>query len=222
MPAPKVGTYISPTIVRFPVCIPPDFVPTDIDKDGVDQSWRRKDCPGFDPDKGYAPKSGGGYESPRGKNPRTGKPYDHRAWDIMTGEAVPIVAIADGIIPEKTRLKRRGRKVPGVGQTKKGGNYFVLVTDDGTDWYGSHLVVPAVVQPGERVVAGQLIGYVGRSGNGHYSSGKKIIGCPHLHLRGKDKNGVYFPPERYLLQMLKDEAWKWVEGQPELPVLKLE
>ena len=219
MPAPKVGTYVSPVVIRFPVCIPPGFVPTDSDGDGVDQSYRGKDCPGFDPSNGYEPKSGGGYESPRGKNPRTGKPYDHAAWDIMAGEGAPIVAIADGIIPVETRVSRRGKKVPGAGTAKKGGNYFVLVTDDGTDWYGAHLAAPAVVQPGERVVAGQLIGYVGRTGNSHYRRGKKIIGCPHLHLRGKDKNGVYFPPERYLRQLLQADAWKWVEGQLELPPL---
>lgn len=221
MPAPRVGSYVSPTIVRFPVCLPPGFVPTDSDRDGVDQNYQGKDCPGFAVDDGYAPKSGGGFESPRGKNPKTGIPYEHQAWDIMAGEGAPIVAIADGTIPLETRTSRRGPKVPGVGTAKKGGHYFVLVTDDGTDWYGAHLAVPALVKPGERVVAGQLLGYVGRSGNAHYRSGKKKVGCPHLHLRGKDKNGIYFPPERYLKPLLDAEKWKWEVGQSELPLLAL-
>lgn len=202
---PEPGQYVPPVVSRFPVCLPPNFVPTDFDKDGVDRNWRGKDCPGYDPEGGYAPKSGGGYAAKRGAG------Y-HRAWDIMAAEGAPLVAMADGHVAETTVLRRGGSALPGVGWLEKGGHYLVLQDTRGTDWYFAHMVVEPCVVPGQEVQAGDHLGWMGRTGNAHYETSKRIVGCPHLHLRGKDKHGVYFPPERHLLHLLHAGAWKWREA----------
>jgi murein DD-endopeptidase MepM/ murein hydrolase activator NlpD len=205
MSTPEPGTYVAPLVERFPVCIPPDFKPVDLDKDGIDQSYRGRDCPGYDPENGFEPKSGGGFGAKR-------KAGRHRAWDIMAAEGAPIVSLCYGAVAVRTVLRRDEGPVSGLGYRKKGGNYLVIIDQLGTDWYLAHLAIPACVEPGQELVPGQHVGYVGRTGNAHYHSGKRIIGCPHIHLRGRDRRGVYFPPERHLLDLLKGGGWKWRPG----------
>lgn len=164
-----------PQVTRFPVMIPPGFEPSDSDGDGVDLRWDRKRCPGQNPDDGYMPRIGGGFFAQRGK-------HLHAAVDIMAAEGAFVVSPVSGRVHETVTVN--GAKRPGSGSSRKGGHYVFIVDDDGFEWYFSHLRDKPLVPPGGGVTAGELIGYVGRTGNAarRYGDGS-IRGCPHLHLR---------------------------------------
>ncbi len=153
----------------FPVQVTASFKPAATDS----IRWDGKPCPCQEPP--YAPKWGGGFRDKRGK-------YDHAAVDIMAAEGTPILAPCDGEIPESYRMKLDGvnKKHPGSGEGKKAGHYFILVSEDGHwAWYGSHMMEPCLFAPGDKVKAGDLLGYVGKTGNAMSANGR---GCPHLHL----------------------------------------
>lgn len=163
-----------PVVRFFPVVIPRGFVPSDVDGDGADRRWDRKLCPGQSPDDGYRPRWGAGFWAARGE-------HLHAAVDIMAGEGAAVIAPSDGTIPYRVRVSRKDR--PGAGTSPKGGNYL-FVRSGRWEWYLSHLRDPPFLQPGASVRAGELLGYVGRTGNAsrRYRDGS-IRGCPHLHLR---------------------------------------
>lgn len=160
---------------HFPVLIPQGFAPSDSDGDGVDVRWDRKRCPGQDAADGYRPRWGGGFFAPRGR-------FLHAAIDIMAAEGAHFVAPAAGTVPRTVRVGSRSQ--PGAGTSTKGGHYVFLTDAHGWEWYASHLRDEPLVRPGDVVDAGQLLGYVGRTGNAsrRYRDGS-IRGCPHLHLR---------------------------------------
>jgi murein DD-endopeptidase MepM/ murein hydrolase activator NlpD len=83
----------------------------------------------------------------------------HQGIDIFADEATPVVAVDDGAI----RYAVEGT----------GGNVFYLHADDGTSYYGAHMLSTEGAS-GRRVVAGEILGYVGRTGNASSTS-------PHLH-----------------------------------------
>ncbi len=57
----------------------------------------------------------------------------------------------------------------------RGGIMIAIIGDDGWRYYGSHLsVVAEGLEVGDRVVAGQLLGYTGKSGNAQGTP-------PHIH-----------------------------------------
>jgi murein DD-endopeptidase MepM/ murein hydrolase activator NlpD len=83
----------------------------------------------------------------------------HQGIDIFADESTPVVAVDDGAI----RYAVEGT----------GGNVFYLHADDGTSYYGAHMLSTEGAS-GRRVVAGEILGYVGRTGNASSTS-------PHLH-----------------------------------------
>lgn len=116
----------------------------------------------------------------------------HSAYDIFVVDApqatsrrykgLPIVATINGTVP--LRVDRTG--TPGSGTSDRGGN-FVWIADPSdptgrTYHYFAHLKDPPLVQPGDAVVAGQLIGYLGDSGNAR--------GRPHLHFSVRRPSGA--------------------------------
>ncbi len=92
------------------------------------------------------------------------------AWDIGIPIGTPIYAITDGVVgPDVGSMASR----PGDGQR------LTLSAADNAYWYG-HLSRISV-KPGQRVKAGQLLGYSGASSNG----------AAHLHLGVRDLGGNY-------------------------------
>jgi murein DD-endopeptidase MepM/ murein hydrolase activator NlpD len=83
----------------------------------------------------------------------------HQGIDIFADESTPIVAVDDGAV----RFAVEGT----------GGNVFYLHADDGTVYYGAHML-SSEGETGRRAVAGEILGYVGRTGNASVTS-------PHLH-----------------------------------------
>lgn len=161
-----------PICTHFPVVIPPNFVPSDSDCDGVDHNAQGRQCPGYKDPYGWA--WGGGFWAARGP-----QRLFHRAVDVMAAEGAHLVACTSGIVPKAYSGVGGG---PGAGFASKSGNYVVLVADDGWIWYHAHMRDLPLVKAGDRVEAGQLLGYVGRTGNAKRRTADGFYGCPHLHL----------------------------------------
>jgi hypothetical protein len=73
----------------------------------------------------------------------------HIGVDLCAAEGTPILAIDAGKVH--------------YGTDPLGGNIFVLTTDDGEEWYFAHL--SSFEGSDRRVAAGEVVGYVGRTGN---------------------------------------------------------
>ncbi len=90
--------------------------------------------------------------------PRSG--HTHQGQDVAAAEGTKLVAVHEG------RVTARQYQAGGAGY------YLVIRGKDGTDSVYMHMVGPAKVAAGEKVMAGQRIGRVGTTGS---STG------PHLH-----------------------------------------
>lgn len=170
-----------PIIECFPVQIPASFQPTDSEHDGVDQNSSGKKCPGQSGD--FKPSWGGGMRAGRVRTQPDGtrKTLLHCAIDIMAAEGAEVRAIGPGKVA-RTWKPGANRIDPGAGWSDKGGNYVVL-EQGGWRWYFAHLRDKPLVRPGDAIEAGQLLGYLGRTGNAvrKRRDGTRY-GCPHLHL----------------------------------------
>lgn len=98
----------------------------------------------------------------------------HTGLDFAAPVGTPIRAIADGTITQ-------------ISHTGAYGNLTKHATGDGVVIYYAHQS-QILVTPGQRVVAGQVIGRVGATGN---------VTGPHLHLEIRNR-GIPTDPERWL------------------------
>jgi murein DD-endopeptidase MepM/ murein hydrolase activator NlpD len=97
----------------------------------------------------------------------------HTGVDMMSPIGTPLVAIENGVISNPN-----WHYAGGIGLYVDG--------DSGDQWYYAHLSAYAPgIQAGTRVAAGQLIGYVGDTGN---------AASPHLHLARILSSGQYINP----------------------------
>ena len=111
-------------------------------------------------------------------------PHLHEGQDLDAPEGTPIVAIANS-------------SVIGKGSDPASGNFVEIRNSRGTEFFYCHLSGYAPgIHTGQRVRQGQLLGYVGATGD---ATG------PHLHLQ-VEPNGVPAPPkpwiDRWLLKAL--------------------
>lgn len=97
----------------------------------------------------------------------------HTGVDMMSPIGTPLVAIENGVISNP-------------GWHYAGGIGLYIAGDSGDSWYYAHLngYAPGI-QAGTRVAAGQLVGYVGETGN---------AAGPHLHLAHILPSGQYVNP----------------------------
>ena len=97
----------------------------------------------------------------------------HTGVDMMSPNGTPLVAIENGVITNP-------------GWHYAGGIGLYVSGDSGNSWYYAHLSAYASgIVAGTRVAAGQLIGYVGETGN---------AAGPHLHLAHILPSGQYINP----------------------------
>ncbi|WP_217913394.1 peptidoglycan DD-metalloendopeptidase family protein [Miltoncostaea marina] len=111
--------------------------------------------------------------------PRAGTGW-HHGNDIFAATGTPVVAVADGTLSR-------------VGVNTLGGNRLWLTDDAGNAFYYAHLsaYAPAAVE-GARVTAGQVIGFVG-------NTGQAITTPPHLHFEIHPAAGDSVNPYPFLL-----------------------
>ncbi|MFP4362895.1 MAG: M23 family metallopeptidase [Spirochaetia bacterium] len=99
--------------------------------------------------------------------------HDYPATDIFAPEGTPVVAVTDGVVEW---AKREDIWDPMTNlPEERGGVSFSIIGTDGWRYYGSHLqsLVPWITE-GYEIRAGELIGYVGGSGNARNTP-------PHIH-----------------------------------------
>ena len=111
--------------------------------------------------------------------PRAGTGW-HHGNDLFAPTGTPVLAVADGTL---------GR----VGINRLGGNRLWLTDEAGNQFYYAHLsaYAPAAVE-GARVRAGQVIGFVG-------NTGQAITTPPHLHFEIHPAGGDSVNPYPYLV-----------------------
>lgn len=131
-------------------------------------------------DAGYVfPVSGGASYGDDYGAPRAGTGW-HHGNDLFADRGTPLVAVADGTLSK-------------VGVNTLGGNRLWLTDDAGNAFYYAHLsaYAPAAIE-GARVSAGQVIGFVG-------NTGQAITTPPHLHFEVHPGGGDSVDPYPYLV-----------------------
>lgn len=106
--------------------------------------------------------------------PRSGG-RTHQGVDMMANRGVPLVAIEDGIVAK-------------IGNGGLGGKTVWLRSDTGHSYYYAHLDGWAAgLSVGDRLDVGELLGYVGNTGNAAYTA-------PHLHFEYHPNGGSAVNP----------------------------
>ena len=127
----------------------------------------------------------------------------HKGTDLMAEKMTEVYAFADGVVAK-------------IGDSRRAGRYIVLEHAEGWDTYYIHLnndnpgtddgdadwslTVAEGIEVGSSVVAGQLIGWVGDSGNAEGSGAHT-----HFELR---KGGRNINPYHVVEQAYQVEIWK--------------
>lgn len=105
---------------------------------------------------------------------RDGGRRKHKGIDIFAPKGTAIVAVADGIVSY-------------IGEQPKGGLCLWLTTEDGTAFYYAHLDRWAAgLYEGMEVRSGDLLGYVGNTGNAKYTPS-------HLHFAVNENDEMVNP-----------------------------
>ncbi|MDJ0925882.1 MAG: peptidoglycan DD-metalloendopeptidase family protein [Acidimicrobiia bacterium] len=116
----------------------------------------------------------------------------HQGIDIFADKLTPVVAVADGTIIKVTIGERAGRYIV-VEHDDGWRSYYIHLNNDspGTD-DGLRNESPAGISKGARVEAGELLDYVGDSGNAESTPA-------HLHFELHAPDGIVVNPYPHLL-----------------------
>ena len=106
--------------------------------------------------------------------PRDGGSRVHKGIDIFAPKGTEVVAVADGIVSY-------------IGDQKLGGHCVWLTTENGASFYYAHLDrwAPGIYE-GMEVQAGDLLGFVGNTGNAKYTPS-------HLHFGVNESDEMVNP-----------------------------
>jgi murein DD-endopeptidase MepM/ murein hydrolase activator NlpD len=114
----------------------------------------------------------------------------HEGQDIFARPGTPLVAVRDAVVVDG----RGGRNFYSYG----GGNTLVLYSAiDDRSYVYLHMLKPALVETGEKVKAGQLVGQVGCTGS---------CDGPHLHFEIREGRAIFGPQKKPVdpLPLLRD------------------
>ena len=121
--------------------------------------------------------------------------HDYPATDILGKKGCKFVAVTNGVVDEVRKVDTYNYKKP-TGDTK-GGIFVSIVGDDGVRYYGSHLMkVAPGIDPGVRVDAGTLLGYLGDTGDARGTA-------PHVHF------GISWPTKEGIWWVRRGELYPW-------------
>ena len=99
--------------------------------------------------------------------------HNYPATDILTKTGCQFVATTSGTVDEVNSVEKFNWRT-NLG-ADRGGLFVSLVGDDGVRYYGSHLSkVAKGIKPGVHVAAGDVLGFVGTSGDARGTA-------PHVH-----------------------------------------
>jgi murein DD-endopeptidase MepM/ murein hydrolase activator NlpD len=137
--------------------------------------------------------------------------HDYPATDIVAPIGSSFVAVTNGVVDFVSTQDRWDPTEDDP--ATRGGLSVAILGDDGVRYYGSHLsAIAPDIQPGVRVVAGQLLGQVGNTGNARQVA-------PHLHF------GISHPtyPEDWAVRRGEIDPYPylraWEAGEVLTPVL---
>lgn len=121
--------------------------------------------------------------------------HNYPATDILTKTGCRFVASTSGIVDEVNRVDKFNWRT-NLG-ADRGGLFVSIVGDDGVRYYGSHLSkVAAGIKPGVRVAAGDVLGYVGTSGDAKGTAS-------HVHY------GISWPTPAKIWWVRRGELYPW-------------
>lgn len=121
--------------------------------------------------------------------------HNYPATDILAKTGCKFVASTSGIVDEVNRIDKFNWKTD-LG-ADRGGLFVSIVGDDGVRYYGSHLSKVATgIEPGVRVAAGDLLGYVGTSGDAKGTAS-------HVHY------GISWPTPANIWWVRRGELYPW-------------
>lgn len=104
--------------------------------------------------------------------------HGYPATDIFAPEGAKFVAVTDGVIDFVSYEDRWDPEHDDL--ALRGGLCVAILGEDGVRYYGSHLsAIEPGINPGVRVTAGQVLGYVGRTGNARTTPSHLHFGISH-------------------------------------------
>ena len=104
--------------------------------------------------------------------------HGYPATDIFAPEGAKFVAVTDGVVDFVSYTDRWDPEHDDL--ALRGGLCVAILGDDGVRYYGSHLsAIEPGISPGVRVTVGQVLGYVGHTGNARTTPSHVHFGISH-------------------------------------------
>ena len=128
--------------------------------------------------------------------------HNYPATDILTKKGCKFVAPTSGVVDEVNHVDKFSWKTNKGAD--RGGLSISIIGDDGVRYYGSHLSkIPAEMVPGFRVNVGDVIGYVGNSGDA-----KGLATHLHFGISWQTPAGIWWVRRGELYPWKYLDAWK--------------
>ncbi len=128
--------------------------------------------------------------------------HNYPATDILTKKGCKFVAPTSGVVDEVNHVDKFSWKTNKGAD--RGGLSISIVGDDGVRYYGSHLSkIPTEMVPGFRVNVGDVIGYVGNSGDA-----KGLATHVHFGISWPTPAGIWWVRRGELFPWRYLDAWK--------------
>jgi murein DD-endopeptidase MepM/ murein hydrolase activator NlpD len=141
---------------------------------------------------------------------------EHHGIDILTygWKGLPVVAAHDGTVVKVTHDEGNAGCSVRIRSRDRWETRYLHLNNDlpGSDTKGSACPVPGI-EVGTKVVAGQIIGYIGDSGNSEDTQ-------PHLHFELRNRSGYPIDPYRSLKASRKI-AYEWLPADMQQTTIAL-